>query len=63
MATTTGEETDAEGANEPYIIEMGGSNGQIPRVITVADIGRDAQSDERALSAAAAAVHHRNTSS
>lgn len=63
VATTTGEETDAEGANEPYIIEMGGSNGQIPRVITVADIGRDAQSDERALSAAAAAVHHRNTSS
>ncbi|WFD33552.1 cell agglutination protein Mam3 [Malassezia cuniculi] len=45
--------TDDEGVREPYIVEMGGSHGHIPHVITVADISKG--NSDRALAVTAAA--------
>lgn len=42
--------TDDEDVREPYIVEMGGSHGHIPHVITVADIGKG--NTDRAIAAA-----------
>lgn len=44
---------DDEDVREPYIVEMGGSHGHIPHVITVADIGKG--NTDRALAATTAA--------